>query len=238
MERVAHLPRDREATDAQWRGILVHRGLATAHERGIQCSRSDLLERSEACRIFGFDPSTEDLETALPFLRSHTESCFLAKENIDVIFTEQTLYGFDIASDLIVATKADAVYLDGAELVLREVKTTTEEPPVDGDMALDRFLAISWDLTALAGGLSDLHKATTGRVELEFLTPSKSAVFEYTTDDSWLMRMAQGRVQRVGGEWLPDTTYSPRPGPHCGTCSVSAWCDARLTPVASPVEPF
>ncbi|MFC6021856.1 PD-(D/E)XK nuclease family protein [Plantactinospora solaniradicis] len=228
MEHEAHLPRDEEGSEFQRRGRAVHRWLVAAHARGQACTAEDLPAPERGMPLVGADVlDPRDYELAHSFLRSHAAVCPHLAEGIGHFVSERTLYAFDSAADVVIATKADATWLQGDRLVIREVKTVQALPEADRDAIFSWFLAVSWGLVALDAGVARHFGATRGEVQLELLSPHGAVVHTYSTDDPELMAIARGRIRRLGRRWLADTTWSPQPSAGCTQCSVRRWCVSR-----------
>ncbi|MFY1632310.1 PD-(D/E)XK nuclease family protein [Solwaraspora sp. WMMB335] len=238
MERDLHLPSSQEHSEYRVRGVSVHRWLAAAHRRGHRCSPSDLPVPGSDTAPFGTDVlDPDEYRLAYPYLLQHLGGCPLQAGRIDEFMPEQTLYGFDPAADLVIATKVDAAWRVGDSFVLREVKTVHALPLGDKDELFTRYLAVAWGLRALEAGMAKRFGAVRGEVELELLSPEGSVVHHYSTDDLPLMKMARGRIRRLGHRWLADNDWSPQPNPGCSSCGVRRWCAsadewANRTPAA------
>jgi hypothetical protein len=223
-----HLPKQVESNEAALRGIAVHQWLRAAHERGIPCSLDDLPLPGSAMPAIGADFLDETLYAlGYPYLRSHVDCCPLKDGPLDAIATERTIYGYDSIADVVVATKADAVWRRNGTVVVREIKTTQDQINSDADGMLDRHIAVPWDLVALSRGMAQHFGAAVGQVELEVLTPNGGEVFTYRTDDEALMKMAVGQLRRLTKAWMEDAAWATMPSPGCTTCGVRRWCGAR-----------
>jgi hypothetical protein len=228
MDKEAHLPRDAEGSEALLRGRAVHRWIEAAHARGRACTLDDLPQRLDDIPVIGsevLEPS--DYQLADSYLRAHVTCCPLRDGPLRSLRAERTLYAYDSVADAVIATKADALWLQGNTLVLREIKTTQELPELTADEILTRFLAVSWGLVAMESGLINHFGASRGEVQLEVLTPTGARIFTYSTDDKVLMRMARGRVRRLATKWLTDETWIASPNIGCGSCAVRRWCSSR-----------
>ncbi len=242
MEREVHLPRVEEGGEALLRGLATHQWLAHAHRKGRACSADDLpnptdIDRLESVGEASVDPG--DYELAYPYLRSHVDCCPLADDTIRSLTAERTLYAFDEEADAVIATKADAFWLRGDTLIMREIKTVQAQPKADRDEVFSSYLAVAWDLVALDTGFISHFGAVRGEVQLEILAPDAAVVHTYSTDDEPLMRMARGRIRRLGREWLADSQWAPKPNPGCTHCGVRRWCgvrDAWAEAVATKVD--
>ncbi|WP_306215020.1 PD-(D/E)XK nuclease family protein [Actinoplanes sp. RD1] len=227
MQKVAFLPRTVDITDAQLRGISVHSALAHAHKRNVACSTTDFDNEKSILAAFGIQQSSDEFKSSEPYLRSHLATCQFTDPSVLGSGIEETRYGYDADADVVTATKADAFFMRGEEMIIREVKTTHERPVTeDADGWFNRYLSNAWDLVELAQGTFS-GDGRHGAVELEVLSPAGSSLFTYRTDDLPLLRMARGRLRRIAEEWIEDRIWEPRPGSHCKSCPVAAWCDAR-----------
>src|SRR2546421_6849172 len=167
-----NLPRQVEGNEAALRGTAVHQWLRAAHERGIPCSLNDLPPPGSAMPAIGTEFLDETIYAlGYPYLRSHVDCCPLNDGPLDSIATERTIYGYDSIADVVVATKADAIWRRPGAVVIREIKTTQNEINSDADGMLDRHIAIPWDLVVLARGMAQHFGAAVGEVQLEVLTP-------------------------------------------------------------------
>ncbi|GAB3188949.1 PD-(D/E)XK nuclease superfamily protein [Micromonospora palomenae] len=242
MEREVHLPRVEEGSEPLLRGLATHQWLAQAHGRSKACTADELPNPADIDRLgivgeAAVDPG--DYELAYPFLRSHIDCCPLNDDSIRSLTAERTLYAFDAQADAVIATKADAFWLRGDTLIMREIKTVQVQPEADRDQIFSAYLAVAWDLVALETGFISHFGAVRGEVQLEILSPDAAVVHTYSTDDEALMRMARGRIRRLGRDWLADVQWAPTPNPGCTRCSVRRWCgirDAWADAVATKVD--
>ncbi len=227
MQREIHLPHDIEDSAPLLRGQAVHEVLALVHARGCACNMNDFPPPDGGPLVFAdrvIDPAAYAI--AYPYLVAHIASCQHQSE-LEVIAAERTIYCYDPDADAVIATKADALWRRGDALVLREIKTVERDVDTTADMIFGRYLAVAWGLGVLASGMASHFGARRGAVQLEIVSPTRSQVFVYSTDDIDLMKMARGRIRRLADKWLYDTTWEPNPNAHCGTCPVRRWCSVR-----------
>lgn len=234
-----HLPSEREETEAQRRGMAVHTWLQAAHGRGVPCAHEDLVDFSDGnstLKLADGVLEADDYRLAEPFLRSHIDVCPLRAPSVQITSIESNIYGHDTVSDVVVASKPDMVFLQDGRLVLREVKTTEKQPPIDADDARTRFLTVSLNLLLLESGLVRDYEVEAREVQLEILTPGGGYLFSYTADDHVLMAMTKSRVRNLAREWANDNSWIAKPGPHCVWCPVRRWCPDRDTYAMSAVN--
>ncbi|WP_328962370.1 PD-(D/E)XK nuclease family protein [Streptomyces virginiae] len=231
LSRSALLPRADTNGPASVRGISVHRLLAEAHSSSSRCTTEDLHDS------LGRDANMSEGERfeVEPYLANHTVSCPV-EDAVQVIGSEISIYGYDAQADVIVVTKPDMVYLDqNANLVIREIKTTKREIPVDEADAFDQFLAVAWLINLFGSGYRGPLRSEKARLELEVISPTESRVFAWDLGDQGLLRMARKEVLMRARGWHNDTTWEATPGKHCGWCPVQKWCpDAMAGEDSSP----
>jgi len=229
MERVTNLPRETHGSDMLRRGTAVHAWIDSAHHRGVPCSADDLPDPAdgEGIGIAEGVLTAEEYRLARPFLRHHVEACPFRAGPLDVVLAERSVHARDDAADVVVVAKPDMLFRRDGALVVREVKTTGGHLPADPGAALDRHLAVAFDLVLLANGLADRYDCARGEVQLEVLTPEGGALFTYATEDPVALDTATARLRGHAGEWAHDTTWATRPGSHCVSCPVRRWCPDR-----------
>ncbi|MEV6979927.1 PD-(D/E)XK nuclease family protein [Sphaerisporangium sp. NPDC051017] len=236
LDHMNKLPKEKGETEAQARGRVVHDWIAKAHSRGVACQLEDLPSPDGDIGSIAEVLSLEDYTAAYPFLVQHVARCPLGDPGIRVRTIEESVYGLDLAAQVIAATKPDMLYSRGDRLVAREVKTSTDFPAQGRDEAYSQNLQIPFLLTMITNGLSAWYGATAGTVELEWLTPDGSEVWSWDSDHQLTVRVAQGDIRREADAWHNDRAWNSRPGPHCTWCPVREWCpDKDKQSIRSPL---
>lgn len=206
LSRVAHLPGEDTPTEAQQRGLAVHKLLAEAHQGPDRapCTAATL---------------PEDPELAA-YLAGHLDHCPLGFDGLLGMTAEPSLYAYDPVADVVVAARPDLAFrtLDGRQ-IWRETKTTTAPLPPDPEAALAAFPAAALDvllLAALAG--------PDGSVELEVLTPAGARVYPFAAADPGVRAAAHRELAPLVTAWHHDSRFAASPGDGCRSCPVRRWC--------------
>ncbi|MFF2058968.1 PD-(D/E)XK nuclease family protein [Rhodococcus qingshengii] len=224
LNRHLHLPKETAVTQEQDRGLSVHRWLARAHSRGVQCTPADIAESSGGLGLAEGVLSGEQFAIAEPFLVRHLEVCPFSQPECSLVAVEKTVYGFDSDADVIAVLKPDLVYRQRDQLIVRETKTSLDIKVQTRDEAYDKYLQVPFSLQAMRSGLLERYGAQVGVVELEILSPSSQRVWRWETTHSILAAVAAGDIRRAAEEWHDDLTWETKPGPQCGWCPVRGWC--------------
>lgn len=206
LSRVAHLPGEDLPTEAQQRGLSVHRFLAEAHRDPgrARCTAADL----------------PDDEAIGPYLAAHLDHCPLGFDDLVGMTAEPAVYVYDPQADVVVAARPDLAFrtLAGRQ-IWRETKTTAGPLPPDPQAALAAFPAAALDLVLLAG-----LAGGDGVVELEVLTPAGAQIYAYPAADADVVAAARRELAPLVAAWHDDQVFAARPGPGCATCPVRRWC--------------
>lgn len=224
LNRHLHLPKEKAVTHDQDRGLSVHRWLARAHARGVQCTSADILQSSGGRGLAEGVLSAEQFAVVEPFLVQHLAACPFGQPEYSLVAAEETVYGFDSDADVVTILKPDLVYRQGNRLIVRETKTSLEIKIQSSDEAYDKYLQVPFSLQALRKGLLERYGAEVGVVELELLSPVDHHVWRWDTTHSQLAAVAAGDVRRAAEDWHSDLTWETRPGAQCEWCPVRQWC--------------
>ena len=231
--RTLGLPRERgEPSEALRRGIDVHAWLEWAHGRRQACTPDDLPldDVGEIGAALGWD--LHRYVALRPYLMSHIEGCPLLHHDPEDAYPEVSLSAWDTDVDVMVATRADLVYLDEDAVVLRETKTVYDvDDTLTDDQLLHRYPQLALTLCLVADGLDPLTGQVVapprhGRVELELLHPDGASVRSFDIDDPATVLLARTRVAEAVDHVLYDSPR-PTPGRWCSWCPVSQWCEVH-----------
>ena len=174
MERTLHLPRDVTGSEAQLRGVAVHRWLELAHARGTACSAGLIPDQLTAEQV------AAEADIVSPFLAHHADVCPFRQPGTTLVDVEAMIHGWDETAGVVLTSKPDLIYRDAGGVVIRETKTSMRTPR-DGDEVLQNHLQVAFMLVQLAAGLGRSlvpdGAGGAGRVELEILTPEAAVVF-------------------------------------------------------------
>lgn len=233
MERTLHLPRDVTGSEAQLRGVAVHRWLELAHASGTACSTGLIPHQLAAEQV------AAQAELVAPFLAQHAEVCPFRHKGTAFVNVEAMLHGWDATAGVVLTSKPDLIYRDAAGLVIRETKTSLRTPR-DADEVLQNYLQVAFMLVQLAAGLGRSlvpnGASGAGRVELEILTPETAVVFSWNAADPAHLAAARDRLTSVLDDWHHDEDYPAKPGPQCASCPVARWCPDRSDGAAAPAQ--
>lgn len=233
MERTLHLPRDVTGSEAQVRGVAVHRWLELAHARGTACSPGLIPDQLAAEQI------AAEADLVAPFLAQHADVCPFRQPETTLVNVETTIHGWDGTAGVVLTSKPDLIYRDAEGVVMRETKTSLRTPR-DADEVLQNHLQVAFMLVQLAAGLSRSlipdGAGRAGRVELEILTPETAVVFGWDAANPAHLAAARNRLASVLDDWHHDEDYPAKPGPHCASCPVARWCPDLSAGVEAPAQ--
>lgn len=205
-----HLPSESTARAGIERGVRVHRWIADRHTGTTSCADALLIEGTGVA---------EDE----PYLDAHAALC--DRTDSATLSLEQTLVGWDAKLVDVIFMKPDEVVLRNGVLVLREIKTSTNQSVLSADLAWERYANVAaWWLTVLDGGLAAHFGAKTAVLELEVLTPAGGAVHHLATDEDGARFRVSGWRLDTPALWLADRDCLPSPGPSCARCEFIRWC--------------
>lgn len=237
LESSLRLPREMSSTEAQSRGLTVHQWLEVAHRRGIACTIADLPRPGGDIGIASGVMDTFEYAVAYPFLVQHVNKCPLALPESELVLSEENLFGFDTAAEVVIVSKPDLVYRVGETLIAREVKTGSQPLPNGRDDAYGRSLQVALLLQLLSAGMAQHFGYTSAAVEIEHLTPTQSEVWRWETTDTQMLLIAAGDVRRAVEGWHEDSDWLTTPGPQCSWCHVRKWCpDRDLFAMSNPLR--
>ena len=227
-----HLPRSDESSEAQVRGILVHKWLEEAHTRGTGCTTADLPEPGQGLGLVAGLMTDDEYAVAYPFLRHHIATCPLSADGVEWLGVEESIRGYDESADVVTVTKPDLVFRIGERVVVREFKTAAAVPAQGADEMYRRHLQVPFLLSMLDSGVTQSLGAKDSTVEVEVLTPDGSVVYAWDAETPGLVDAARADVKSAVDRWHVDAAWETTPGHHCDWCPVRRWCpdrDAGLT---------
>jgi hypothetical protein len=219
----------RELTPHVVRGHAVHAWIQERHERhpGVACRPGDAPDGRSPWSAGRWTVPADQADLGARMIATHARYCPHKLATVTELVHERTLVMHDTAADVLVLAKADTLYRDGPSWVYRETKTDARrDPPPEADLLRERPQLALAVLLASRAVLGEDVSAT--RVELEILGPLGARLVIIDPHDPGVRAHARQVVRELTADWHADTTASPSPGPHCGSCEMASWCGPLL----------
>ncbi|MET8828473.1 PD-(D/E)XK nuclease family protein [Streptomyces sp. NPDC004610] len=219
-------PEGRSLTPQVVRGHAVHAWIQERHENhpGVACRPEDAPDGRTSWSVGRWTVPQEQAELGAQMVAAHARHCPYRLSSVDEVIHERTLVLHDTAADVLVIAKTDMLYRDGPSWVYRETKTDARRrPPMDTGTGIFRERP-QLALAVLLSTSSLVNDDTSGaRVELEVLGPAGglTIIDPFDPENRTAARQA---IHELSAAWHADTTAPARPGAHCLTCDMAAWC--------------
>lgn len=221
-------------TPQQERGVWTHTWIESAHRRKVKCQKSDLPRKERLGAIAeGLAWSTQQAEICKEYLQQHISICPI-NDKTDILH-EVEMWVLDSDAQVLLGTRADAIYFKKNTLFWRETKTTDKSYEIADLNFLDVFpqLSVAIVLMSRIKNLPNLsnawNQAKNRIVELEILSSNTSRLIQFNIADSAICNLAWQKLAQAADSWIKDEDFVPSENPPCNWCSVANWCQFANT---------
>lgn len=216
---------ERENTPPVRQGKAVHAWIQRLHDRSPRrpCTEKDLPENPGCWEVDTWRLEGAEARDAAAMLAAHLEVCpYLGLSADAPAHPERILVADDRHSDTLVVAHADLVYRRGDSWNYREIKTTSSQEIVDGDLLLRRYQQLALAILLYESGVIPLGPQSA--VELEILTPNGPDLRVLSPNSASLREAARREIHPLAAAWHRDAAHLANPGPICKRCPYHMWC--------------
>lgn len=221
-------------TPQQERGVWAHAWIEAAHQRNTKCQKSDLPRKEKLGEIAeGLAWTAQQALSCEEYLHQHIALCPI-NEKTEVLH-EVEMWVLDSDAQVLLGTRADAIYFKKNTLYWRETKTTDKSYEISDLNFLDVFPQLSVAIVLMSRimnlpNLSNAFNHAKNRiVELEILSSDTSRLIQFDISNPEICNLAWQKLAQASDRWIKDEDFVPSENPPCHWCSVANWCQFANT---------